>query len=151
MKFIIIMASVLIISLPHLSRADVYTWVDKNGVKHFSNEPPPEGVEVISKSREIPLDEAKDREREEKDSQTMQELEQELSKENTESTAAEKPTLKDDNKTDKIIEIESGGGTYTESDKRARERINPRNELKRGAKEEHRESASDSRGGGARK
>ena len=37
--------------------ADIYSWTDKNGVKHFSDEPPPEGepvtdVIVMKESRE---------------------------------------------------------------------------------------------------
>ena len=149
--FIVAVISFLIFSFPGLLRADIYTWVDKNGVKHFSNEPPPEGVKVINKSREIPVDEAKDREREEKDSQAMNELEQQLSKENAESKTVEKPTPNDDDQTSKIVEVDSSGSTYTEETRRERDRINPRNELKREQIKARPESGSDTRGGGTRK
>lgn len=152
MKLLIVaVISFLVFSFPELLRADVYTWVDKNGVKHFSNEPPPEGVEVISKAREIPVDEAKDRERVEKDNQAMKELEQQLSKENTESPTVEKPTSSGDNQTDKIVESDSSGSTYTEEARRVRDRVDHRNELKREQKEAHRESGSGAKGGGAGK
>ena len=149
--FIVAVISFLIFSFPELLRADIYTWVDSNGVKHFSNEPPPEGVKVITKSREIPVDEAKDREREEKDSQAMNELEQQLLKEDTESKSVEKPTPNDDNQTSKIVEIDSGGSTYTEETRRERDRINHRNVPKREQIEGRRESGSDTKDGGTRK
>jgi hypothetical protein len=36
--------------------ADMFTWVDKNGVTNVSNEPPPEGVRVTKVARSAPKD-----------------------------------------------------------------------------------------------
>jgi hypothetical protein len=43
--------------------ADIYTWIDENGVKHFSNFAPPANAEVIMKSEELPYDEQADQQR----------------------------------------------------------------------------------------
>ena len=34
-------------------QAEIYSWIDENGVKHFSHTPPPEGTAQIKTSREI--------------------------------------------------------------------------------------------------
>jgi len=39
-----------------LVRAEVYTWTDEKGVKHYSNVAPPESVDEIQQDDEIPLD-----------------------------------------------------------------------------------------------
>jgi Domain of unknown function (DUF4124) len=43
--------------------ADIYSWTDKNGVRHFSNTPPEEAMSDVSESGEIEYDAQKDRER----------------------------------------------------------------------------------------
>jgi hypothetical protein len=43
--------------------ADIYTWIDENGVKHFSNFAPPADAEVIMKTEELPYDEQADQQR----------------------------------------------------------------------------------------
>ncbi|MGD9303961.1 MAG: DUF4124 domain-containing protein [Desulfobacterales bacterium] len=43
--------------------ADIYTWIDENGVKHFSNFAPPANAEVIMKTEELPYDEQADQQR----------------------------------------------------------------------------------------
>ncbi len=43
--------------------ADIYTWIDENGVKHFSNFAPPAHAEVIMKTEELPYDEQADQQR----------------------------------------------------------------------------------------
>ena len=49
---------------PHLY-ADIYVWTDDHGVKHFTNQDPPEHAEIIMKTEEIPFDEEADRVRRE--------------------------------------------------------------------------------------
>ena len=34
-------------------QAEIYSWTDENGVKHFSHTPPPEGTAQVKTSREI--------------------------------------------------------------------------------------------------
>jgi hypothetical protein len=51
-----IVAMLVMITLPHLASAEIYGWVDKNGVKHFSNTPPPEGTRIFTQNSEIMAD-----------------------------------------------------------------------------------------------
>ena len=34
-------------------QAEIYSWIDENGVKHYSHTPPPEGTAQVKTSREI--------------------------------------------------------------------------------------------------
>ena len=38
----------------------IYEWTDENGVKHFSEEPPPKGENIVKKIETIPSDNASD-------------------------------------------------------------------------------------------
>jgi glutaredoxin 3 len=40
-RAVLVMGIILCLVLP--AGGDIYTWIDGNGVKHFSNEPPPDG------------------------------------------------------------------------------------------------------------
>jgi len=53
----------LLVILPAPAAATVYFWVDEDGVKHFSNTPPPEGAEVLFRQAEIPYDREADQKR----------------------------------------------------------------------------------------
>jgi hypothetical protein len=37
---------------------EIYEWIDENGVKHFSEEPPPKGAKIVKEIEEIPSDNA---------------------------------------------------------------------------------------------
>jgi hypothetical protein len=39
---------------------EIYEWIDENGVKHFSEEPPPKGAKIVKEIEEIPSDNASD-------------------------------------------------------------------------------------------
>ncbi len=43
--------------------ADIYEWTDKNGVKHFTNNTPPDNARIFMKTEELPYDEAADQAR----------------------------------------------------------------------------------------
>ena len=49
----VIVALLICIFLPHAVLAELYGWIDENGVKHFSNYPPPEGVKSFRHTLEI--------------------------------------------------------------------------------------------------
>ncbi len=49
----VIVALIICIFLPHAALAELYGWIDENGVKHFSNVAPPEGVESFRHKSEI--------------------------------------------------------------------------------------------------
>jgi len=58
-----------------LEAGQIYEWIDKNGVKHFTNEPPPPGAKIVNKAKAIPYNKAADQ----KNMQEQQEaLEQDL-------------------------------------------------------------------------
>ena len=54
------------------SKAEVYTWTDENGVKHFSDAPPAEAKGAKPAFQEYQYDEAADRQRTESDAQEIQ-------------------------------------------------------------------------------
>ena len=39
---------------------EIYEWIDENGVKHFSEEPPPEGAKMVKEIKKIPSGNASD-------------------------------------------------------------------------------------------
>ena len=49
----LILALLLCICLPDAALAELYGWIDENGVKHFSNNAPPEGVKSFTHTHEI--------------------------------------------------------------------------------------------------
>ena len=75
-KLSLFLLLVLIIPIPHQARGQIYIWVDQNGVKHYGNDPPPAGAEVIGEKREIPYDAAKDRARQEADEKYWEDVAQ---------------------------------------------------------------------------
>ena len=46
-----------------LEAGEIYEWIDKNGVKHFTNEPPPPGAKIVNKQKAIPYNQAADKKR----------------------------------------------------------------------------------------
>jgi len=77
----------VVILAPAVPGSEIYQWVDENGVKRFSNQQPPEGVEVIQRSRETPYDEAADTARRERDAVMIRELMERQKKEQADAEA----------------------------------------------------------------
>ena len=44
------------LALNHLTHAEMYQWTDNNGVRHYSNSPPPESVTAYHTEPEISLE-----------------------------------------------------------------------------------------------
>jgi hypothetical protein len=57
-KIRFLIASVIIFFSPPCFAGQVYEWIDKDGVKHFTNEPPPPGAKIVEAEKEIPNDPA---------------------------------------------------------------------------------------------
>ncbi len=55
--------------------ADLYHWTDDNGVQHYSNTPPPQGVESSILQKEIPYDPEIDNQRRAREDALLQERE----------------------------------------------------------------------------
>lgn len=62
-KLCVLWALVLLCGFPTAVNADIYAWTDENGVKHFSNHPPSERADVVTKAEELPYEGPSDEER----------------------------------------------------------------------------------------
>jgi len=65
---------ILIVLLPTLAAAEMYQWVDEKGVRHFSNDPPPAGIQAES-YREIKSSDTDDQSRKEREAAIVKETE----------------------------------------------------------------------------
>ena len=70
----------ILFAAPWALAGQVYEWIDENGVKHFTNAPPPPGATIVGQDKEIPYDAEKDRRRKESDKQYLQQKQQEQPK-----------------------------------------------------------------------
>ena len=91
MKFfltaIVFAITLTVLGVANPNAAEVYTWTDENGVKHFSDTPPPDAKGVKPGFKEYKYDEAADRQRTESDEKAIQE---DITEINQEYAAAEK-------------------------------------------------------------
>ena len=72
------------------SNADVYSWTDENGVKHFGNQPPDNAANAKLVFKEEPHDEAADQQRTETQNKELTELIRELEEEEERQKAEER-------------------------------------------------------------
>lgn len=83
-KIILLALAAAVVLVPmHVSQleANIYSWTDRNGVKHFSNSPPPaDENESVDAHREIAYDREADEKRWELDRKEWEELKQNLEK-----------------------------------------------------------------------
>ena len=113
-----------VLGVTHSKAEEVYSWTDENGVKHFSDTPPPETKGAKPVFKEFKYDEAADRQRTESDEKAIQqditeinqeyaEAEQKKRQEEEEAEADTPPSMEErieDEKTKlnlKIAELES--------------------------------------------
>jgi len=57
-----------------LGAAQIYEWIDKNGVRHFTNLPPPPGAKIVNEQAAIPYDEAADQRRMQEDQEIQNQV-----------------------------------------------------------------------------
>ena len=120
---IILAFALIIIGVPN-SGAQIYTWTDENGVRHFGDQPPPDAIDPKPAFKEYKYDETADRQRTEEDAREIQKAvkeidqqyeaaEQEKRRQEEEAEANRPPTMEEkiqDEKTKltlKIAELES--------------------------------------------
>jgi hypothetical protein len=60
--------------IPQTGQSAIYSWIDADGVQHFTNTPPPDDVKAFSHSEEIPYDAAADRKRQAEDERYFEAL-----------------------------------------------------------------------------
>jgi len=63
------------------ANADIYSWTDENGVKHFGNQPPENAADVKVVFEEKPYDEAADQQRTEAENKEITDLIRDLEEE----------------------------------------------------------------------
>jgi hypothetical protein len=71
-------------------KAEVYTWTDENGVKHFSDQPPADAKEAKPAFPSYKYDEAADRQRTETDSKELQKVIQAVDEDHAKTEQEEK-------------------------------------------------------------
>jgi chromosome segregation ATPase len=82
MKFLIRIILLLgILVMVPASNADVYSWTDENGVKHFGNQPPENATDVKMLFKEEPYDAAADQKRTETQNRELNDLIRDLEEE----------------------------------------------------------------------
>ena len=81
-SFTILIISALVVLGISAVNAEVYTWVDENGVRHYSDSPPEEAQDAKVLLPEYQYDESADKNRTLKDQQEMDALIKEIEKEN---------------------------------------------------------------------
>jgi hypothetical protein len=72
------------------SNADVYSWTDENGVKHFGNQPPENAANVKMVFKEEPHDEAADQQRTETQNRELTELIRDLEEQEQQQAAEDR-------------------------------------------------------------
>lgn len=89
MKRLIPLILVLVFCLSTSLEADqIYQWIGKDGVMHFTNEPPPPGAKVINEQEAIPYDEAADQKNMQENEEILnQDLEQQQSQTGEQATS----------------------------------------------------------------
>jgi Skp family chaperone for outer membrane proteins len=85
--FSVLMLSCFWVSAP---QADTYSWVDENGVKHFSSDPPPKGVPYKKVGEEITSDVSVDAETQAAETKALDALLNELEETDKKNAEAEK-------------------------------------------------------------
>ena len=70
----------------------IYQWIDKNGVRHFTNVPPPAGVKIVNEQEAIPYDEAADQKRMREDQAIHDQLMEQEESPNEQQTASQQQT-----------------------------------------------------------
>ena len=75
MKLAIILGAILII-MPGLStlQAEIYHWIDEDGVRHYGNQPPPENRNIKVLFEEYHYDETTDKKRTQSDQEILKAL-----------------------------------------------------------------------------
>ena len=113
-------ALVFLLFLPCAAFGEIYGWVDENGVKRYSNDPPPPGVTVFTQQTEIVTDDARDENRMKSDQQYFDELKNQADQEQEQAEAE----LKAPQAVDRATVEEDDDEAFHEERIRRRTRVN---------------------------
>ena len=101
---IVLFFSIILCLIPVSGYAEVYHYIDVDGVERYSNTPPPEGATIIGKEKEIEYDEAADRTQQEQNQEAAADyIEQNTPSESTSPQPSSTTTPSTENKTNIYI------------------------------------------------
>ena len=131
--FIILLLSFCLV--PVSGYAQVYHYIDKDGVERYSNQPPPEGAKIIGETKEVKYDKAADNAQQERNREAAAEAEAAQPA----PTPAVKPTQPSGGNAGETVIYEGDGGTveqqYSRRKHRRKKEIRKENAEKRKAME----------------
>jgi len=104
-----------------IAAAQIYEWIDKNGVRHFTNVPPPAGVKIVNEQEAIPYDEAADQKRMQEDQAIHNQLMEQEESQTEQQTASQQQTP--EVQTGSSSSGDTGGGVIEEPYDRNRDRV----------------------------
>ncbi len=132
---------ILFLLLPSLAFGEIYGWIDENGVKHFSNDPPPGGTTAVIQTREISTGKAKDRKIEKTNKQYSKESKQKKRSNDTTSAKTATATPGIDSSDEVIIQEDDSTFHKGRPERRVRKnhRIEDEHEKKNNGPEKDRE------------
>lgn len=110
----------IIFLISSLSFAEIYGWKDENGVKRFSNEPPPEGTKILSQKEEIRSSDSAGPKPEESEKKALSKPEPEKKEQESESASQKAESTSVSKKHTET------GTTYSDDDEFHRKRIERR-------------------------
>jgi len=90
MKRFVLISAFSLLLVATCATAEIYTWTDENGIKHYSNQPPSDAKDPEVAFKEYQYDAQADRERFEMDQQEWDSLMQDITAEEREQRAREK-------------------------------------------------------------
>ena len=104
-----------------IAAAQIYEWIDKDGVRHFTNVPPPAGVNIVNEQEAIPYDEAADQKRMQEDQAIHDQLMEQEESQAEQQTASQQQTP--EVQTGSSSSGDTGGGLIEEPYDRNRDRV----------------------------
>jgi Domain of unknown function (DUF4124) len=94
----ILLILVLIIFGVSAANAQVYTWTDKNGIRHYGDSPPEDAKDAKALFPEYKFDESADKNRTEQEQEQLKSLIEETEKENSAAQAEERKRIEESEK-----------------------------------------------------
>ena len=113
-----------------LGADEIYQWIDKNGVMHFTNKPPPAGAKIVNQQKAIPYDAAA--------AERNRQQEQEVLQQQQSQTEQQEPNTQESQAAPQVQSYESDSGSdnavegvvvnpYVRNREQLRRRYEPRN------------------------
>ena len=110
---IVVFLCLIFFLIPMGGYAEVYHYIDVDGVERYSNKPPPEGATIVGTEKEIEYDEAADRTQQEQNQKaTADYIDQNTPSESTGSQSSSTPPPSTENNTNIYINSDDDTNYY---------------------------------------